>query len=178
MVVGRDVPGLWQLRGDVDGPALGQELMQSEGEERPSRPLLLGSATGHQRGPQCRRAGRLVLTRQVGECGCRRLHGGRRATDQPPGGLLFRDAERVLDPRRQRILHQRGIRHEGLVLDLPPRPDGRGEIPGVGGANGGRPNQALDDHPLGYNLGAENARGDGGDISLLVRHRCPAGHRR
>lgn len=177
LVVRGDVPDRRQLRRDVDGSAFGQELMQAEGEQGSSSRLVLSGRAGEQGSPECIAAGLFVLSGDRTELLCGVLDRRGRASHEPVGLRLLGDPERVLNPRRHRVVHQIGVAQGGCVLNLTARPGCLGERRCVRVADSRRPDKCLDDDPLRGDRRPEDAGRDGRNILLLLVNGRPAGHR-
>ncbi len=145
----------------VDGVALGEELVQPEGEQRAFRHRVLRLRTGLQGGADRLAHTLLGHTRGVGQLPGRRLQGARGTPAVPPRALLALQTEPGLHPAGQRVLRQRVVRAGGRRN---PQPLGghvrRGLL--------GRPDEGLADDPLRQDRRTEQPAGDPGHLAPLV----------
>ena len=165
----------------VDRPALGDELMQPEGEQRTLRRRVLGARPRKQRRPDRGRGQSRVFVGDLGQCVGGLGHGSRRTSDEPPGFRLLGHPEGVLDPRGEGVVGQRFVsRVKGGILGLcwPACTDRRAQLLRVGCAVRGGPDQRLGDDMVREDLSPEDPARDLGHIKLLLGDCPPAGHSR
>jgi hypothetical protein len=170
LVLTGEVAAAGWLEADVDGVALGQEPVQPEGEQGPVQFPVPGLDTDAQHGLDGAVAHLGRLAARVGQQRGRLRDRERWAADEPPTGLLDGQPHGVLDPDRE------GVPAQGLVLGrkLVGRSGGAADRVGEGfagvhsgygvGARVGRTLQGLADDTFRFDLCAEQACGDVGDV--------------
>jgi len=158
------------LQGDVDRVALGQELVQTEREQRTLGHRMPGLRTGLQG------AADRLNAHVFGDAGLLSKVGGglldlRGLLADETSRRVFDETESRLDPARQRISHQVVIRARGTGRPEPLRRDRVRRL--TRGAH-----QCLADDVVLVDLDPEEGRGHAGNLFLLVLEGALARHRR